>query len=332
MHLLLCFAMFPFNHPGRLMVTGMAPAGRHPDVEELVFQPGGFCDIVEEADELAEIHVEKIACIDRAGDAVFDLFIKVLVLVCFEYPVPDVQQVAEIGVHVQGIAGVMHPMVRRGKDDAAHKAHPAVAHDAFSYVNEGAPGTVDSHDQEEQGRIDACQDTDGRADHIGIRGFEEEVHVGDGKVHGPGSVVRAVEAPEQPHFMTEIMINEVGEFPDDVAIDEPIPGEVSGQNGVFFKKADAKGDGCDGNETGDEPVSYKDKKWHAVVFDPEALVGGGPSDLDQQQEGDHGRYGAEDAVSGGQGAVVSFLVHFQQGPEAEETKQFVIERIDEWHV
>ena len=316
--------MVLFYDPRCLVVAGVAPAGRHPYVEELVFEPGGFCDIAEETDELAEIHVDKIAGIDGTCDAVFYLFIDIFILVCFKYPVPDVQQVAEVGVHVQGITGMVYPVVGGGEDDAAHKAQTSVAHNTFSHVNESAPGSIHRHDQEEEGRVDACQYTDGGAYHIGVGSLQEKVHVGDGEVHGLRSVVGAVKAPEQPYLMTKIVVNKVSEFPDDITIDEPVPGKAGGQYRILFKKADAKRYGCDGNKAGDEPVSHEHEERHAIIFDLKTFISDSAADLQQQEEGDHGGYGAEDAMGCRQGTVVSFLVHFQQGPEAEETKQFVV--------
>lgn len=321
---MLFFCMLFFYHFGRFVVAGMAPAGRHPDIEKFIFQTGCFCHIAEETDELAEIHVEKVACIDGARDAVFDDLGFVFVLVCFEYPVPDVQQVTEIGVHVPGIAGVVNPVMGGREDDALHKAHAAIAHNAFSHVNKSAPGAIHGHDEEEKGRVDACQYTDGSAYHIGIWRFQEEVHVSDGKVHGLGSVVSAMKTPEQSDLMTKIMIDEMSQFPDDIAIDEPVPGELGGQYGIFFKKADAKGYGGNGNKTGDEAVGHKDEERHAIVFDLKTFIGDSATDLYQQEERYHGGYGAEDPMGGGQRTVVAFLVHFQQGPESQEAKQFVV--------
>jgi hypothetical protein len=134
-----------------------------------------------------------------------------------------------------------------------------------------------------------------------------------------------MEAPEQAYFMAKIMIDKVCEFPDDVSVDEPVPGEFRFEDGIFFKKADAKGYGCDGDEAGEEAIDDKDEERHAIVFDPESFVGNGPSDLYQQQEGNDRGNSCEDAVSGGQERVVAFLVHFQQGPQTQKAKQFVVE-------
>ena len=155
-------------------------------------------------------------------------------------------------------------------------------------MDKGAPGAVDGHDEEEQRRVYACQDTDGGPDHICIRGFHEKMHVGDGEVHRLRCVVCGMETPEQAHLMSEIVINEMGEFPDDVSIDEPVPGEAGGHDGVFFEKADAKGDCCYGDEAGNEPVGYEDKERHPVIFDPEALIRYCATYLYEQEERDDG--------------------------------------------
>lgn len=306
------------------MVAGVAPARGHPDVEELVLKSGGFCNIFKQTNELSEIHVDKAAGIDGACDAIFYFFAWRLILVCFEDLVPNVQQVTKVGVHVQGIAGVVNPVMGRREDDPAHKAHATVLHDIFSYVDKSAPCAVDGHDEKKEGRVYACEDADGGPDHVCVGSFHEKMHVGDGEVHGLWCVVCRVEAPEQAYFMSEIVIDEMSEFPDDVSIDEPVPGETGGEDGVFFEKADAKGDCCYGDEAGNEPVGYEDEERHAVIFDPEALVGYGASYLYQQEKRDDGGDGCKDPMGCGQGGVVIFMVHFQQGPQAGETKQFVI--------
>ena len=49
-----------------------------------------------------------------------------------------------------------------------------------------------------------------------------------------------MQAPEQPYLMPEIMINKVTQFPNDIAINKPIPGESGFEQGVLFKKTDTK--------------------------------------------------------------------------------------------
>jgi hypothetical protein len=64
-------------------------------------------------------------------------------------------------------------------------------------------------------------------------------------------MVRGMQAPEQPHFMAEEMINEMPEFPDDITINKPVPGKAGFKDGVFFKEAYAKYY----QRNGDEPAN-----------------------------------------------------------------------------
>jgi len=227
---------------------------------------------------------------------------------------------------------MMYTMVGGGEDDLLQESHPAVPHDIFSYMDKGAPGAVDGHDEEEQRGIYACYDTNGSADHIRIRGFQKEMHIGDGEVHALRCVVSGMKAPEKAYFMTEIVIDKMGQFPDDVPIDEPVPFEGGVEGSVLFQETDTKGYGCNGDEAGDAPVGNKYKKGHPVVFDPESFIYKGAYDLDEEKEGNHRRDGGEKPLGCRQRGVISFVVHFQQGIQAGEAKQFVVERVQNVHV
>ena len=226
--------MGPLDHAGCFVVAGVAPSRRHPDIEELVLQAGGFSDVFKQANEFSKIHVDKTAGIDGSCDAVFYFFGGLFILICFEDPVPDVQQIAKIGVHVQGIAGMVYPVMGWGEDDAAHKAHASVLHNIFSYVDKSAPCAVNGHDEKKERWVYASQDADGGPDHICIWTFHEKMHVGDREVHGLWCVVSRVETPEQAYFVSEVVIDEMSEFPDDVSIDQPVPGEGCFKRSIFF--------------------------------------------------------------------------------------------------
>jgi hypothetical protein len=49
-----------------------------------------------------------------------------------------------------------------------------------------------------------------------------------------------MQAPEQSHLMAEIMINEMREFPNNIAKYQPIPGKACFYQSVFFKQTNAK--------------------------------------------------------------------------------------------
>lgn len=204
----------------------MAPAGRHPDVEKFIFQPRRFCYVPEQAVEFTKIHVEEAAGIDGTGDAVLDLFGRFFILVGPEYPIPYIEQIAKIGIHVFWVAGMVYAVMGGGKDKFLHEAHPGVFHDIFPHMDEGAPGAIDGHDEEEHRWINSCQDTDGGADHIRVGGFQEEMHIGDGEIHALRRVMGRMKAPEEAHFMAKVVIDKMGKLPDDIPINEPVPGKA----------------------------------------------------------------------------------------------------------
>jgi len=219
---------------------------------------------------------------------------------------------------------MVYAMVGRSEDDLLQETHPAVAHDVFSYVDKRAPCSVDGHDEEEQWWVYTCHDANGGADHICIGGFKEEMHIGDGEVHALWCVVGGMEAPEQTYLMTEIMIDEVGKLPDDVSINKPVPCEGRVEGRIFFQEADAKSNGCDGDEAGDEPVGNKYKEGHPVIFYPESFIHQGAYDLDEEEKGDHRRDGGQKTMRCRQRGIISFVIHVKQGVQAGEADELVV--------
>jgi hypothetical protein len=66
-----------------------------------------------------------------------------------------------------------------------------------------------------------------------------------------------MKAPEQPHFMTEIVINEMSQLPNDITIDKPVPRKTRLDEPPFFKETYAEGNGGDRKKTGEKPVEYE---------------------------------------------------------------------------
>src|SRR5579859_1499816 len=182
-------------------------------------------DILGQVIKLSEINIPEIAGIQRAGDTIFDLYPGFFRLIGPEDPVPDIEQVAEVGVHVQGVAGMVNPVMDRCKDNILKEAHPAVFEEIFHDMNKGAPGAIDQHDEEQQGWIDTCKNADGCSDHIRIGCFQEEMGIGDGQVHGLRCMMGGMQAPEQTYLMPKVMIYEMGKLPYNIPIYKPIPGE-----------------------------------------------------------------------------------------------------------
>ena len=132
------------------MVTVVAPAGRHDKVKEFVFETGGKGDVSGQQDKFAEIEVDKATRVDGPGYTVFDRQGTILGLIGAEDTVPDVEQVAEVGVDIQGIACVVNTMMGRGEDKTADKAEAGIANQVFADMDKTAPRAVNGHDQEEQ--------------------------------------------------------------------------------------------------------------------------------------------------------------------------------------
>lgn len=263
------------------MVAGVAPAGGHKDVQQLVAEAGSFYHVAAKGYELAEIGVEETIFDHGPGDAVFDGYAAVLGLVGAEYAVPDVEQVTIVGVHIHGVARMVYPMKRRREDELAQETETGVVHQVFAYVDEGAPGAVDKHDDEQHRRIYAQQDTNAGSDDVGIRRLEKEMRKSDRQVHGFGRVVGGVQAPEQPHLMRQEMVNKMRELPHNVPVNEPIPGKSGFEHGIPGKQADTQSHHGKRNDAADERVEHIGEEGYFVVNNAEPFIECSADDLDQ---------------------------------------------------
>ena len=120
--------------------------------------------------------------------------------------------------------------------------------------------------------------------------------------------------------MPQIMINKMRQFPDNISIQEPVPGKVGLQRRKTAQQSDTKPDRCNADEPAQEPVGDKNKKRHPVVLDPKTLVNQGAHDLDPQQKRDDRRNRGKDARDGMEGRVIILMVHVQQGTQTRETQ------------
>ena len=82
------------------MFTGMAPAGRHKQIKQFIPETGGMGHVAAKADEFSEIHIGKTPGVYWTGDTIFDWNGPIFRLVSAKDPVPDIQQVTEIGIDV----------------------------------------------------------------------------------------------------------------------------------------------------------------------------------------------------------------------------------------
>jgi hypothetical protein len=106
-----------------------------------------------------------------------------------------------------------------------------------------------------------------------------------GEVHVFGCMMSGMQAPQQTYFMGKVMIYKMSQFPDDIAIDEPIPGEACIYNRELFKESDAKSHCSYGNEAGDKPVEDMNKKDHLVIGYSEFFVNQCPDDFYNEEKG-----------------------------------------------
>jgi len=88
---------------GRLVVAGMAPAGGHDDIKQLIDQTGRTIYVFSQRDKLPEIYVQEAPRVHFPGDPIHRRYIFPFGPIGPENPVPDIEEVAKIGIHVQGI-------------------------------------------------------------------------------------------------------------------------------------------------------------------------------------------------------------------------------------
>ena len=92
--------------------------------------------------------------------------------------------------------------------------------------------------------------------------------------------------PEQPYFVGEKMIDEMGKFPYDISIDEPIPGKAGFEERMFLKKSDAETHCGNGDKARYEPVKDNDEKRQFIIIYFESSVERSSYQFYQQQERD----------------------------------------------
>jgi hypothetical protein len=65
--------------------------------------------------------------------------------------------------------------------------------------------------------------------------------------------------------MTEVVVKEVSELPNNIAIDEPIPGEAGFEYCVRFEQAYTKHNNCNGNKLANKGVEHIRKKGNLII-------------------------------------------------------------------
>jgi len=64
--------------------------------------------------------------------------------------------------------------------------------------------------------------------------------------------------------MSQVMVGKVAQFPDNISINEPVPGKTCLERGVSLKKTDTISDHCNGNKPAHNTVKQVDQKDHFV--------------------------------------------------------------------
>ena len=73
-----------------------------------------------------EVDIEKVTGLDFPCDTIFDFHFRIFRLVGSEDMVPDVEQVAEVGIHVKRIPRMVYPMVGWSQDDSTDNAESCI--------------------------------------------------------------------------------------------------------------------------------------------------------------------------------------------------------------
>lgn len=79
--------------------------------------------------------------------------------------------------------------------------------------------------------------------------------------------------------MRQEMINEMRKFPNDIAINKPVPGKGGFKNRILFKQPDAKSHHRNGDKSRYKPVGYKNEKGNTIIINLELLVSSGSYDF-----------------------------------------------------
>src|SRR4051794_36982871 len=95
--------VFPFNYPGGFVIAGVAPARWHNKIEELILYAGCFTDVFDQCAELAKISIQEAVWHHFSCNTIRNRYRIFLQLVGMKYTIPDIEQVAEISVHIQWV-------------------------------------------------------------------------------------------------------------------------------------------------------------------------------------------------------------------------------------
>lgn len=255
------------------MIAGVAPSRRHNQIQEFVLYSGSADDIFYQVIEFAKIYIEEISSVDVPRDTILYLNVILFGLIGLEDAVPHIEQIAKVSIHIQRVACVVYAVVGRREDEFSKETKTRILHEVFTNVNKSAPRAVNKHDGEQHDGRNACQDTNGRPDKIGVWAFQEEMSIRNRQVHLLRRVVRGVEAPEQSHLMGEVMIDEMCKLPDDVSIDEPVPGKGNRKQRVRREQTDTISDNTKRDKLSNDPIEDVNEERNLILRSIEILMG-----------------------------------------------------------
>ena len=117
--------LFP-HHVCCFMFAGMAPSRGHYQVQKFILNSGCLFYIVKQGCKFAEIHIGKIIRVHLSRYTIFNRDLFFFSYICSKNLIPYIEQVAEIGIHIIRIAGMVNTVMRWRKNDIIQKAKPCV--------------------------------------------------------------------------------------------------------------------------------------------------------------------------------------------------------------
>jgi hypothetical protein len=121
-----------------------------------------------------------------------------------------------------------------------------------------------------------------------------------------------MQAPEQADFMTEVMIDKMSKLPNDVTVNEPVPGESSVDDRVLFEQTDTEYDSSDRNEFAHEGIQHVREKRNFVFYRFEFSEDECLYYFDEKQYRKKRTENGEDTIVSKQLTVISGMNYFEQ--------------------
>jgi hypothetical protein len=118
-------------------------------------------------------------------------------------------------------------------------------------------------------------------------------------------MVCGMQAPQQTDLMPEIVIQEMSEFPHDISVNKPVPGEACFDHRILLEKPDAESHGRNGNKSSDHRIQHIGKEGDLIVQELEFPVKEGHQDLQHEYDGKKGHKYGKESLQSGQRTIVA---------------------------